>query len=229
MQNIMPPGLMEDTSKKATKGNSDGWPDFMPNRLPSGSSEEFRLLGTYSSGNAGVLWRLAQERMTPDGELKFAGYGFFSEYPEPSANDGAREVDWSNPARPKIEGSYSKPKRALVWIAWSYERQRPELLIIEQKTLRDQLVECMSDSDYGFSEEGIANFQIKISRKGAGLETSYGLMPKSKDASAEVVAAFAEIKDSAQVAGLTDGRHPLVQKKAFSSTGATAEVSVEDF
>ena len=233
MQNIMPPDLMEDTSKKASKGKGEGWPDFMPNRLPSGSSEEFRLLGNYSTGNAGVLWRLAQEKMTADGELKFCGYGFFpaNEYPDPVTNNGAREVQWDNPARPKIEGSFTKPKRALVWIAWSTERQRPELLIIEQKTIRDQLTEILQEADdYTWTDEGVANFTLKISRKGSGLETSYGIMPKTKPASSEVIAAFAEIKDTAQVAGLTDGRHPLVQKKAFSSEGATTTpVSMEDF
>ena len=222
---ITPPGLSDETTKQS-KGNSRGtWPDFLPNRLTPGESEEFRLLGTFGTGHCAVLYRLAQEKETADGSLKFSGYGFFNDWPDPATNHASREVDWSNPSRPKIEGSFVKPKRAMVWIAWSYSRQRPELLIVEQQTLSSQLTEILKDEDYQFSEEGIPNFSIKIGRKGSGLETSYTLLPKMSEAKPEVVSAFNEIRDTAMVAGLVDGKHPLIQKTEFKAT----EVSLEDF
>ena len=56
-------------------------------------------------------------------------------------NDLARETDWSKPDRPKIDGSYVKPRRFLAWVATSAARGRLEVLFIEQKSLRDQLTE----------------------------------------------------------------------------------------
>ncbi len=212
---IMPPSLSEDTTKKSNGNNRSTWPDFMPNKLAPGQSEEFRLMGTYSSGHASVLYRLAQEKETADGQLKFSGYGYFNEFPTPAENSAAREVDWANPARPKIDGSFVKPKRAMVWIAWSAERQRPELLIVEQSSISSQLVEIMKDEDFSFSDDLIANFTLKITRKGSGLETSYSMLPKLSDAPADVTAAFEEIKTTSGVAVLTEGKHPLIQKTEF--------------
>jgi len=211
----MPPSLTEDTTKKSNGNNRSTWPDFMPNKLAPGQAEEFRLMGTYSSGHAAVLYRLAQEKETSDGQLKFSGYGYFNEFPTPAENNAAREVDWANPARPKIDGSFVKPKRAMVWIAWSTERQRPELLIVEQQTLSSQLVEIMKDEDFSFSDDLVANFTLKITRKGSGLETSYSMLPKLSDAPADVVAGFEEIKTTSGVSVLTEGKHPLIQKTEF--------------
>ena len=58
-------------------------------------------------------------------------------------------------------------------------RGRLEVLFIEQKSLREQLTEVLQEiEDYTWTEDGLANFSIKISRKGAGLETTYSILPK---------------------------------------------------
>ena len=64
---------------------------------------------------------------------------YTTDYPGPHPEGIARAVDWSNPARPKLEGEFVKPNKALVWMAYSLERKRPELLIREQ-------VDCLKAS-----------------------------------------------------------------------------------
>ena len=64
-------------------------------------------------------------------------------------------------------------------MATSAARGRLEVLFIEQKSLREQLTEVLQEAeDYTWTEDGLANFSIKISRKGTGLETTYSILPK---------------------------------------------------
>ena len=86
------------------------------------------------------------------GELRFAGYDFSQQYPGDPAPNAAREVDWSNPTRPKIEGSAVRPKRALVWTVFNQETSRMEVLIAEQRSLKDGIIEIIGESeDYTFA------------------------------------------------------------------------------
>ena len=57
-------------------------------------------------------------------------------------------------------------------IAWRNERQRPELLILEQRSLPDGIVEALGDEDFGINDDGNAKFPLKVYRRGIGLETS---------------------------------------------------------
>ena len=92
-------------------------------------------------------------------------------------DDLARETDWSKPDRPKIDGTFVKPRRFLAWVATSAARCRLKVLFIEQKSLRDQLTEILQEiADYTWTEDGLANFSIKIYRKGTGLETAYSIL-----------------------------------------------------
>ena len=103
-------------------------------------------------------------------------------------DDIARETDWSKPDRPKIDGSFVKPRKFLAWVATSAARGRLEVLFIEQKSLREQLTEILQEADdYTWTEEGLANFSIKISRKGQGLETTYSILPKVRKVPAKIV------------------------------------------
>ena len=86
--------------------------------------------------------------------------------------------------------------------------------MIEQREIKDSLVEVLSDGDFGFDDDDISNFVVKIGKQGAGLETQYSLMPKPRKVEAEVKAAFAEIRDTAKVEKLLKGQHPLLQPKA---------------
>ena len=57
-------------------------------------------------------------------------------------------------------------------IAWRNERQRPELLILEQRSLPDGSVEALGDEDFGINDDDNSKFPLKVYRRGTGLETS---------------------------------------------------------
>ena len=152
-------------------------------------------------------------RSQPDGELKFAGYVVTRSHPGTPA-DLARETDWSKPDRPKIDGSYVKPRRFLAWVATSAARGRLEVLFIEQKSLREQLTEILQEvEDYTWTEDGLANFSIKISRKGTGLETSYSILPKVRKVPAKISSEWASQKDSIWLPNFFEGKDPFDGKQ----------------
>ena len=188
-------------------------PYFKPSSLKDGESEEFRLLGCYETGHAVVGWQYASEKPGPDGELKFAGYVVTRTHPG-NPDDIARETDWSKPDRPKIDGSFVKPRRFLAWVATSAARGRLEVLFIEQKSLREQLTEILQEvEDYTWTEDGLANFSIKISRKGTGLETSYSILPKVRKVPAKIASEWASQKDSIWLPNFFEGKDPFDGKQ----------------
>ena len=188
-------------------------PYFKPSSLKDGESEEFRLLGCYETGHAVVGWQYASEKPGPDGELKFAGYVVTRTHPGEPA-DIARETDWSKPDRPKIDGTTVKPRRFLAWVATSAARGRLEVLFIEQKSLREQLTEILQEvEDYTWTEDGLANFSIKISRKGTGLETSYSILPKVRKVPAKIASEWASQKDSIWLPNFFEGKDPFDGKQ----------------
>jgi len=173
---VLPPELLESQDRIETKEPQPYW---KPSSLKDGESEEFRLLGCYETGHAIMGWQYASEIQDPKtGDLRFNGYVVSRSHPG-TPPDLARETDWSKAERPKIDGTYVKPRRFLAWVATSASRSRLEVLFIEQKTIREQLSEILQEvEDYTWTEEGLANFSIKISKKGAGLETKYSILPK---------------------------------------------------
>ena len=188
-------------------------PYFKPSSLKDGESEEFRLLGCYETGHAVVGWQYASEKPGPDGELKFAGYVVTRTHPG-NPDDIARETDWSKPDRPKIDGSFVKPRRFLAWVATSAARGRLEVLFIEQKSLREQLTEILQEvEDYTWTEDGLANFSIKISRKGAGLETSYSILPKVRKVPAKIASEWASQKETIWLPNFFEGKDPFDGKQ----------------
>ena len=168
---VLPPDLLEAPKDKIE--TKEPQPYWKPSSLKDGESEEFRLLGCYETGHAVTGWQYASEACGNDGELRFNGYVVTRTHPG-QPDDLARETDWSKPDRPKIDGTYVKPRKFLAWVATSAARGRLEVLFIEQKSLREQLTEILQEiEDYTWTQDGLANFSIKISRKGAGLETTY--------------------------------------------------------
>ena len=155
---------------------------------------------------AEVAQRRAQE------EIEKAQYSLESE--RLRAADIARETDWSKPDRPKIDGSYVKPRRFLAWVATSAARSRLEVLFIEQKSLRDQLTEILQEAeDYTWTEDGLANFSIKITRKGAGLETSYSILPKVRKVPDKIVSSWEKEKDTIWLPNFFEGKDPFEGKQ----------------
>ena len=167
---VLPPELLETKDKIETK---EPQPYFKPSSLKDGESEEFRLLGCYETGHAVTGWQYASETAGPDGELKFSGYVVTRTHPGVPP-DLARETDWSKPDRPKIDGTFVKPRRFLAWTAMSAARGRLEVLFIEQKSLREQLTEVLQEiEDYTWTEDGLANFGSRLLvRAGLKLHTA---------------------------------------------------------
>ena len=208
---VLPPEMLEAPKEKIE--TKEPQPYSKPSSLKDGESEEFRLLGCYETGHAVVGWQYASEKPGPDGELKFAGYVVTRTHPG-NPDDIARETDWSKPDRPKIDGSFVKPRRFLAWVATSAARGRLEVLFIEQKSLREQLTEILQEvEDYTWTEDGLANFSIKISRKGTGLETSYSILPKVRKVPAKISSEWASQKDTIWLPNFFEGKDPFDGKQ----------------
>lgn len=204
---VLPPELLETPKDRIE--TKEPQPYWKPSTLKDGDSEEFRLLGCYETGHAIMGWQYASEAAGPDGELKFNGYVVTRSHPG-TPTDLARETDWSKPDRPKIDGSYVKPRRFLAWVATSAARERLEVLFIEQKSLREQLTEILQeDEDYTWTEEGLANFSIKISRKGSGLETSYSILPKVRKVPDKIKKKWETEKESIWLPNFFEGKDPF--------------------
>ena len=209
---VLPPEMLETPTEKIE--TKEPQPYWKPSSLKDGESEEFRLLGCYQTGHAVVGWQYASEcRDAKTGDLRFNGYVVTRTHPgQPS--DLARETDWSKPDRPKIDGSYVKPRRFLAWVATSAARGRLEVLFIEQKSLREQLTEILQEvEDYTWTEDGLANFSIKISRKGTGLETSYSILPKVRKVPEKITKEWAAQKESIWLPNFFEGLDPFDGKQ----------------
>ena len=222
---ILPPDLLAAPKDTSTSTNAKfDTMEFMPSSLSDGASILLRPMGTFATDNVALLYRWPVEQEV-QGELKFCGYDFAQAWPGDPAPNAARQVDWSQSTRPKIEGSAVRPKRALVWTVFNQESGRMEVAIIEQRSLKDGIIEIIGESDdYTFSDNGVANFCLKITRKGTGLDTSYSVLPKLSKPSKAEIAAFEEVKETAKVSLLVECKHPLRKPVAeFSSTTSDAD------
>ena len=208
---VLPPEMLETLKDKIE--TKEAQPYWKPSSLKDGESEEFRLLGCYETGHAIMGWQYASEAQGSNGELRFNGYVVTRTHPG-QPDDLARETDWSKPDRPKIDGTFVKPRRFLAWVATSAARGRLEVLFIEQKSLREQLPEILQeDEDYTWTDEGLANFSIKISRKGTGLETTYSILPKVRKVPAKVTQEWETNRDSIWLPNFFEGKDPFDGKQ----------------
>ena len=209
---VLPPELLETPKDKIE--TKEAQPYWKPSSLKDGESEEFRLLGCYGTGHAIVGWQYASETRDPkSGDLRFNGYVVTRTHPG-QPEDLARETDWSKPDRPKIDGTFVKPKRFLAWVATSASRGRLEVMFIEQKSLREQLTEILQEvDDYTWTDEGLANFSIKITRKGAGLETTYSILPKVRAVPAKIKTQWGKEKQSIWLPNFFEGKDPFDGKQ----------------
>ncbi len=204
---VLPPELTEAPKDKIE--TKEAQPYWKPSSLKDGESEEFRLLGCYETGHAIVGWQYASEAPGSDGNLRFNGYVVTRSHPGQPA-DLARDTDWSKPDRPKIDGTFVKPRRFLAWVATSAARGRLEVLFIEQKSLRDQLTEILQEiEDYTWTEDGLANFSIKISRKGTGLETTYSILPKVRKVPDKIIKEWTTSRDTIWLPNFFEGKDPF--------------------
>ena len=173
---VLPPEMLEAPKDKIETKENLYW---KPSSLKDGESEEFRFWAVMKQGtpllvgsthpNAVMLRLVTFVLMATWLLVVILGRPTTS----PEKPTGPNLIDQ------KIDGSFVKPRRFLAWVATSAARGRLEVLFIEQKSLRDQLTEILQEiEDYTWTEDGLANFSIKISRKGTGLETTYSILPK---------------------------------------------------
>ena len=205
---ILPPEMLE--APKDRIETKEPQPYWKPSSLKDGDSEEFRLLGCYETGHAVTGWQYASECAdAKTGELRFNGFVVTRSHPG-TPDDLARETDWSKPDRPKIDGSFVKPRKFLAWVGTSAARGRLEVLFIEQKSLREQLTEILQEiDDYTWTDEGLANFSIKISRKGKGLETITAFSLKLRKSQKKSQNNGPTEKDSIWLPNFFEGKDPF--------------------
>ena len=101
-----------------------------------------------------------------------------------------------------------------MWVATSAARGRLEVLFIEQKSLREQLTEILQEvDDYTWTDDGLANFSIKISRKGTGLETSYSILPKVRKVPEKISKQWSSDKETIWLPNFFEGKDPFDGKQ----------------
>ena len=88
------------------------------------------------------------------------------------------------------------------------------MLFIEQRSLRDQLCEILQEADdYTWTENGLANFSIKITRKGVGLDTTYSILPKVRVVPDKIKDQWEEQKDTIYLPNYFEGKDPFDGKQ----------------
>ena len=76
--------------------------------------------------------------------------------------------------------------------------------------MREQLTEVLQEiDDYTWTDEGLANFSIKITRKGSGLETSYSILPKVRKVPEKIVTQWKTSRDSIWLPNFFEGKDPF--------------------
>lgn len=84
----------------------------------------------------------------------------------------------------------SKPKSFIAVAVWNYQDRVTQVWEITQRTLQESLDLLTKDKDFGHP----ANYDLKITRKGEGLETTYSMVPMPGEMSDDVQLAVAELR-----------------------------------
>lgn len=206
---IAPPDLVPQSTVEIK--DSKFW---KPSSLKPGTTDTFRLMGTYSSGHCITGFQWPMEVKGEDGNLRFGGWGVSKTDPGAKAENLSRKTDWSKPDRPKLDGEYEKPKNFLAWVALSIERKQLEVLMIEQRGLREKLAEILAQGDdFTFTEDGVANFTLRFSRKGEKVDTRYDLMPLVKKAPESLCKKWQAESESIWLANFFIGADPFDGKQ----------------
>jgi len=113
------------------------------------------------------------------------GYEYWNEEGKPVR---LKEMPPLNPddIRKEDDGS-TRMKHFWAFVVWNYKTEAIEILEITQKTIQDPIKELVGDEQWGDPHQ----YDIKIMRKGQGLDTEYTVMPQPhKDVSIKVAEAF---------------------------------------
>ena len=102
--------------------------------------------------------------------------------------------------------------------------QNPGALAPRPPSLMDHIIALRQEvEDYTWTEEGLANFSIKISKKGTGLDTRYTIMPKVRAVPAKIKSEWAAQKDTIWLPNFFEGKDPFdgkqVEEKGLPAGG----------
>jgi hypothetical protein len=188
-------------------------PYWKPSSLADGESEEFRLLGCYETGHAIVGWQYASEKRGSDGELKFNGYVVTRTHPG-QPEDLLVKLIGLNQTGQRLMAHIASLVGSLLGLLPPQHAADLKFLFIEQKSLREQLTEVLQEiEDYTWTEEGLANFSIKITRKGQGLETSYSILPKVRKVPDKICKEWESNRDSIWLPNFFEGKDPFAGRQ----------------
>ena len=144
-----------------------------------------------------------------DGEIRIRLFGEGVTGFEGWTND-SKPVRWeSRPAElpeniRKSDDGKDPLKRFVAAIAWDYDSSSFKIISLTQKSLIKELMGYIADADWGDP----AGYDIKITRKGEGLQTEYKMTPcPKKSPTKESADAFAEL--ACDLSKLFDGEDPF--------------------
>ena len=209
---VLPPEMLEGPKDKIE--TKEAQPYWKPSSLKDGESEEFRLLGCYETGHAIMGWQYASEKRRDNGELGFAGYVVTRTHPG-QPDDIARETDWSKPDRPKIDGTFVKPRRFLAWVATSAARGRLEVLFIEQKSLREH---AHRDSSRELKttlgpKKDLLIFRLRLAAREPVWKLHTASLPKVRKVPDKIKSTWEKEKDTIWLPNFFEGKDPFDGKQ----------------
>jgi len=106
--------------------------------------------------------------------------------------------------RPNADfGEGTKPRLFIAVVVWNYEERVSQVWEITQRTLQESLDALTRDKDFGHP----ANYDLKITRKGEGMETTYSMVPMPGEQNEDVVNAIAELR--VNLDALLNGEDPF--------------------
>ena len=106
--------------------------------------------------------------------------------------------------RPEADyGEGTKPRVFLAVAVWNYEERCTQVWEITQRTLQESLDALTRDADFGHP----ANYDLKITRKGEGMDTTYSMVPMPGEQNEDVVNAIAELR--VNLDALLNGEDPF--------------------
>ena len=106
--------------------------------------------------------------------------------------------------RPEADyGEGTKPRVFIACVVWNYEERTTQVWEITQRTLQESLDTYTRDPDFGHP----ANYDLKITRKGEGMDTTYSMVPMPGEQNEDVVNAIAELR--VNLDALLNGEDPF--------------------
>lgn len=94
-----------------------------------------------------------------------------------------------------VNGQPQRVKHFWAFVVWNYATKAVEILELTQSSIQNAITNLIEDADWGNPKD----YDIKITRTGAGLETEYSVNPKpAKELDHDIAVAYADKKINLQ-------------------------------